>query len=190
MCQLGRCRAPGIRRQALDVDCRPRLANGGRQRSPGRLPVRLRKYLSASLHPKPERCAGREQYRIPRNSGVRRQVYTSAIDRSLPGKVSYGIDPMWSARRQFDVQAGPGYTFGMKTAISLPDDVFNEAERFARRSRKTRSQLYAEAITEYLARHAPDDITERVNRVCDKIGTEQDSFATEAARQLLSKETW
>ena len=78
----------------------------------------------------------------------------------------------------------------MKTAISLPDDVFKEAERFAHRSRKTRSQLYAEAIAEYLARHAPDDITERMNRVCDRIETAQDSFVIEAARKLLSKETW
>jgi predicted transcriptional regulator len=78
----------------------------------------------------------------------------------------------------------------MKTAISLPDDVFKEAERFARQSRKTRSQLYSEAITEYLARHAPDDVTERMNRVCDRIEPQRDSFASEAARQLLSKETW
>ena len=58
----------------------------------------------------------------------------------------------------------------MKTAISLPDRVFREAERFARRVRKTRSRLYAEALAEYLARHAPDDITESINQVCDRIG--------------------
>jgi predicted transcriptional regulator len=78
----------------------------------------------------------------------------------------------------------------MKTAISLPDEVFKEAERFAHRSRKTRSQLYAEAIAEYLARHAPDDITERMNRVCDRVGSEQSVFATEAARRILSRESW
>ena len=78
----------------------------------------------------------------------------------------------------------------MKTAVSLPDDVFKEAERFARRSRKSRSQLYAEALAEYLARHAPDDITERINRVCDQVGTEPDPFVMEAAHQILSKESW
>lgn len=91
---------------------------------------------------------------------------------------------------QLDDSAATGYTFGMKTAISLPDDVFKDAERFARRSKKSRSQLYSEAITEYLARHAVDDVTERMNHVCDRIGTTQDSFVTEAARKLLSKETW
>jgi len=89
-----------------------------------------------------------------------------------------------------DVNPLAGYTIGMKTAISLPDDVFKEAERFAHRSRKTRSQLYAEAIAEYLARHAPDDVTERLNRVCDRIGTDQSVFVAAAARRILSKESW
>jgi metal-responsive CopG/Arc/MetJ family transcriptional regulator len=78
----------------------------------------------------------------------------------------------------------------MKTAISLPDDVFKEAERFAHQSRKTRSQLYAEAIAEYLARHAPDDITDRMNQVWDRVSADENEFITEAARQTLSKESW
>jgi metal-responsive CopG/Arc/MetJ family transcriptional regulator len=83
-----------------------------------------------------------------------------------------------------------GYTFGMKTAISLPERVFRDAERFARRVRKTRSKLYAEAIAEYLARHAPNDITESMNQVCDRIGVPVDKFQGKAARQILSKKTW
>jgi metal-responsive CopG/Arc/MetJ family transcriptional regulator len=78
----------------------------------------------------------------------------------------------------------------MKTAISLPDRVFREAERFARRVRKTRSRLYAEALAEYLARHAPDDITESMNQVCDRIGAAPDTFNAKAARSLLAKESW
>jgi metal-responsive CopG/Arc/MetJ family transcriptional regulator len=42
----------------------------------------------------------------------------------------------------------------MKTAISLPDRIFLEAERYARRTGRSRSQLIAVALTEYLARHA------------------------------------
>jgi metal-responsive CopG/Arc/MetJ family transcriptional regulator len=78
----------------------------------------------------------------------------------------------------------------MKTAISLPDRVFREAERFARRVRKTRSRLYAEALAEYLARHAPDDITESINQVCDRIGVAPDTFNAKAARGLLAQESW
>ena len=40
----------------------------------------------------------------------------------------------------------------MKTAVSVPDELFEAAERQAERTKKSRSQLYAEAIAEYLAR--------------------------------------
>jgi metal-responsive CopG/Arc/MetJ family transcriptional regulator len=83
-----------------------------------------------------------------------------------------------------------GYTLGMKTAVSLPETVFKEAERFARQLKKSRSQLYAEAIAEYLARHLPDAVTEAMNRVCDQLGIAQDNFATTAARKTLSSESW
>jgi metal-responsive CopG/Arc/MetJ family transcriptional regulator len=78
----------------------------------------------------------------------------------------------------------------MKTAVSLPDRIFKEAERFARRQRKSRSQLYAEAIAEYLARHASNDITDSMNAVCDRIGKVDDEFPRRAARRILSKEAW
>jgi metal-responsive CopG/Arc/MetJ family transcriptional regulator len=82
------------------------------------------------------------------------------------------------------------YTIGMKTAISLPEKVFKEAERFARRQKKSRSQLYADAIAEYLARHAPNDITESMNQICDHLVSQNDKFQHKAARNILSKETW
>ena len=43
----------------------------------------------------------------------------------------------------------------MTTAISIPDDVLERAERLARRMKKAPSELVSEAISEYLARHAP-----------------------------------
>jgi metal-responsive CopG/Arc/MetJ family transcriptional regulator len=83
-----------------------------------------------------------------------------------------------------------GYTVGMKTAISLPERIFKEAERFARRLRKSRSQLYAEAIAEYLSRHGSDDITESMNAVCDRLRKTDDRFPLQAARRIISKESW
>jgi predicted transcriptional regulator len=62
-----------------------------------------------------------------------------------------------------DPGCDPGHTFGMKTAVSLPDEVFQRAERLGKRLRKSRSALYGEAIAEYLARHDPDEITEALN---------------------------
>jgi metal-responsive CopG/Arc/MetJ family transcriptional regulator len=78
----------------------------------------------------------------------------------------------------------------MKTAVSLPDDVFREAERHARRARKSRSQLYAEALTEYLARHAPDEVTEAMNRVVDQLKPPADPFVSAAARRILERSEW
>ena len=57
----------------------------------------------------------------------------------------------------------PGCTIGTKTAVSLPDDVYREADRYAKRTGKSRSWLYAEALAEYLARHAPDQVIEDMN---------------------------
>ena len=70
----------------------------------------------------------------------------------------------------------------MKTAISLPDALFRAAEQQARHARKSRSQLYAEALAEYLARHAPDELTAAMNRVADETASASDPFVTEAAR--------
>jgi hypothetical protein len=52
----------------------------------------------------------------------------------------------------------------MKTAVSIPDWVFEKAER--------------------LARHAPDEVTEAMNRVCDEIGDQRDSIVGAAARRF------
>lgn len=78
----------------------------------------------------------------------------------------------------------------MKTAISLPDHVFEAAEREARRTRKSRSQLYAEALSEYLARHSPDEVTEAMNRVIDEVGGSPDPFVAEAAQRVLERTEW
>jgi len=78
----------------------------------------------------------------------------------------------------------------MKTAVSLPDDVFRAAERHARRARKSRSQLYAEALLEYLARHASDEVTEAMNKVMDQLEEPTDPFATAAARRILERSEW
>ena len=78
----------------------------------------------------------------------------------------------------------------MKTAISLPDPLFERAERMAKRLGKSRSQLYAEALTEYVARYDPDDITEAMNRVCDAVDTRPDSFVAEATRRRLEGVEW
>ena len=91
---------------------------------------------------------------------------------------------------KIDAHPWRGHTPGMKTAVSLPQAVFEEAEQFARRLKKSRSQLYAEALREYLARHTTDSITEAMNQVCDRLPEEDTEFATAAARKTLARESW
>jgi Ribbon-helix-helix protein, copG family len=83
-----------------------------------------------------------------------------------------------------------GYTRGMKTAVSIPDDVFEKAERLARRMKKSRSELFSRALTEYVARHAPDHVTEAMNKVCAEIGIEPEPFGSAAARRTLERVEW
>lgn len=79
----------------------------------------------------------------------------------------------------------------MKTAVSLPDRVYREAEGYAKRTRKSRSQLYAEALAEYLARHAPDEVTEAMNSVVDQLGgAAPDAFVQRVGRQVLRGVEW
>ena len=79
----------------------------------------------------------------------------------------------------------------MKTAVSLPDALFRGAERYAKRARKSRSQLYAEALSEYLARHAPDEVTEDMNTVVGHLGgAGADPFVVRAASRVFEKVEW
>jgi metal-responsive CopG/Arc/MetJ family transcriptional regulator len=78
----------------------------------------------------------------------------------------------------------------MKTAVSIPDDVFEGAERLARRTRKSRSQVFSDALREYVARHAASEVTEAMNRGCAELGNPKDSFVSAAPRRVLKRSEW
>jgi metal-responsive CopG/Arc/MetJ family transcriptional regulator len=78
----------------------------------------------------------------------------------------------------------------MKTAVSIPDDVFERAERLARRAKKSRSQLYSAALREYVARHAPEEVTEAMDRICAELGQPTNDFVSEASRRTLERSDW
>lgn len=83
-----------------------------------------------------------------------------------------------------------GYTPGMKTAVSIPDDIFERAERLARLRRLSRSEVYATALDEYVARNAHDEVTAAMNRACGKINDNNDVFLDAAADRLLQHVEW
>jgi metal-responsive CopG/Arc/MetJ family transcriptional regulator len=78
----------------------------------------------------------------------------------------------------------------MKTAISIPDDVFEKAERLAKREGRSRSDVFAAAVREYVARHAPDEVTEAMDRVCSEIGDQKDEFVRAVGRRVLKRTEW
>ncbi len=78
----------------------------------------------------------------------------------------------------------------MKTAVSVPDDVFDRAEALARRERRSRSDVYSSALREYVARRAPDDVTDELDRVIADIGGTDDGFGRAAAGRILSASEW
>jgi metal-responsive CopG/Arc/MetJ family transcriptional regulator len=82
----------------------------------------------------------------------------------------------------------------MKTAVSIPNDIFQGAERLARRTRRSRSRLFSDALREYLARHSPDKITEAMDQALANIGKDldeqKDSFRAIAARRTLKQTEW
>jgi metal-responsive CopG/Arc/MetJ family transcriptional regulator len=82
------------------------------------------------------------------------------------------------------------YTRSMKTAVSLPGDVFERAERFARRTKRTRSRLFADALGEYLARHDGDEVTAAMNAVVAEVEEAQDPFTRNAAIRRLRRAEW
>jgi metal-responsive CopG/Arc/MetJ family transcriptional regulator len=78
----------------------------------------------------------------------------------------------------------------MKTAVSIPDKVFEKAERLARRSKRSRSELFSAALSEYIARHAPDEVTEAMDRVCADLTEQKDAFLIGASRRVLERSEW
>ncbi|MBM3861885.1 MAG: hypothetical protein FJ395_19860 [Verrucomicrobia bacterium] len=78
----------------------------------------------------------------------------------------------------------------MKTALSIPDDVFEQGERLARRLHTSRSRLYARALADFVAQHEDDRITSSMNEVLREVGAETDEFTQRAARQALRRVEW
>jgi len=78
----------------------------------------------------------------------------------------------------------------MKTAISIPDELFESAERFAQRQGMSRSELYTTALRHYLQEYRSEGITERLDEI---YGAEDGALDPAVARlqtRSLPKDTW
>jgi predicted transcriptional regulator len=78
----------------------------------------------------------------------------------------------------------------VKTAISLPDDLFRRAEDLAQRLGIPRSQLYARALSRYVADHAPSHITAALDEVYQGLDSSLDRDLAAAQRHAVAEEDW
>jgi metal-responsive CopG/Arc/MetJ family transcriptional regulator len=78
----------------------------------------------------------------------------------------------------------------MKTAVSLPDPLFAQAEAAAKRLRMSRSKLYATAIARFLEEHASRGVKERLDEIYSKEEARLDPYLHELQLQSLPREEW
>lgn len=78
----------------------------------------------------------------------------------------------------------------MKVAISLPDPIFDAAERLAKQRRVPRSQLFAEALKEYVSRHGSEAITARLNEVYASEDSDVERPLAQAQLAAIEHEAW
>lgn len=78
----------------------------------------------------------------------------------------------------------------MKTAVSLPDDLFQQVDRMARKLGVPRSRLFATALQEYLARHQGRRITEQLDRAYEHESSALPPDLRRAQSRSLRRESW
>jgi len=78
----------------------------------------------------------------------------------------------------------------MKTAISIPDPLFQAAEIFAKRLNKSRSQFYAEAVAEYMNTHKNKDVTKALDEIYADESSTVDSELYRMQVRSIVKEEW
>jgi predicted transcriptional regulator len=78
----------------------------------------------------------------------------------------------------------------MKTAVSIPDELFRQADALADHLGKSRSELYREALADYVARRDPAAVTNALNELADELAADRTGFVEHAAYQALASAEW
>jgi hypothetical protein len=84
------------------------------------------------------------------------------------------------------------YTLAMKTAISLPDRLYKDAEKAAKSMGIPRSQLFAQALEEFITHHTKENITDILNKVYSNGSDMNDvgNVSIEKIGELTKNDTW
>ncbi|HEY0782399.1 MAG TPA: hypothetical protein VGE98_08095 [Thermoanaerobaculia bacterium] len=78
----------------------------------------------------------------------------------------------------------------MKTAISIPDPIFEAAEDLAKKMRISRSELYARAVDGFVQTRRGEEITAALNRVYAEESSELDPVMAKLQFDSLKPEDW
>jgi len=78
----------------------------------------------------------------------------------------------------------------VKVAVSVPEPVFEAAERVSKRMRIPRSQLYSRAIAAFVRQHSGEDVTKALNAVYAKHSSALDPAWESASLEVLRRENW
>ncbi len=78
----------------------------------------------------------------------------------------------------------------MKTAISIPDKVFDSADRLARKLKISRSQLYAKAVEEFVAEQTRMSVREKLDQVYAAESSSMDPALARAQAAAVPREDW
>ncbi|MGO8690864.1 MAG: hypothetical protein ACLQLG_14675 [Thermoguttaceae bacterium] len=78
----------------------------------------------------------------------------------------------------------------MKTAISIPDPIFQAAEEAAARLSMSRSQLYSKAVAAFLELHAPTNVTQQLDQVYSENPSALDPLLARLQSLSLAGDAW
>ncbi len=78
----------------------------------------------------------------------------------------------------------------MKTAISLPDEIYHSADQLAKRLSMSRSELYSKAVSNYINAHKNEAVTKALDQIYAKEKSEIDPVINVIQLRSLPKEAW
>ena len=78
----------------------------------------------------------------------------------------------------------------MKIAVSIPDEVFTEAEKYAKKAKVSRSKMYAKALEDFLEREKGKEITRQLNDVYRNEDSSVDPVLHALQLKTLPKDEW
>lgn len=96
----------------------------------------------------------------------------------------------WPAPPPLDTGYNPGYTKLVKTAISIPDDVFTEAEQTAKALEISRSELYTEALRQFLSTRRAARVKASYDAAFADPAGDDAELSRRAARKALLAVEW